>query len=213
MDSSTDEYFGTLGGSLMKDLLAGLQVDDNDWSIEQLEKELDSYENQPSLFQQPLPSLNAASVVVSHSQQRSSSILPMLSQVNTTAPLPPPGIGSSNTADAWSLSLQNFTSLSLQADFLAADSARKQTRPSPPPGMAALVGAEDYDIQEKQVVAPPPGLLGRIVESTPVPPKQEFCFLLSTKQQRASTGRDERSWSHCWSPNSFVTNKKGSVSE
>jgi hypothetical protein len=176
MDSSTDEYFGTLGGSLMKDLLAGLQVDDNDWSIEQLEKELDSYENQPSLFQQPLPSLNAASVVVSHSQQRSSSILPMLSQVNTTAPLPPPGIGSSNTADAWSLSLQNFTSLSLQADFLAADSARKQTRPSPPPGMAALVGAEDYDIQEKQVVAPPPGLLGRIVESTPVPPKQEFAF-------------------------------------
>ena len=70
MDSSTDEYFGTLGGSLMKDLLADLQVDDNDWSLEQLEKELESYEKGPSLVHQPLPSLNAASVVVSHSQQR-----------------------------------------------------------------------------------------------------------------------------------------------
>ena len=75
-----DEYFGTLGGSLMKDLLADLQVDDNDWSLEQLEKELESYEKEPSILQQqPLPSLNAASLVVSHSQQRSSSLLPMLS--------------------------------------------------------------------------------------------------------------------------------------
>lgn len=185
MDSSTDEYFGTLGGSLMKDLLAGLQVDDNDWSIEQLEKELESYEKQPSLVQQPLPSLNAASVVVSHSQQRSSSLLPMFSQGSTTASLAPPGIGSNPTTDAWSLSLQKFTSLSLQDDFLAADSARKQTRP--PPGMAALVGAEDYDIKEKQVLFPPPGLragipepapgppgLGIFTQPTPVPPKQDL---------------------------------------
>jgi len=175
MDSSTDEYFGTLGGSLMKDLLADLQVDDNDWSIEQLEKELESYEKEPSLVQQqPLPSLNAASVVVSHSQQRSSSLLPMLNQGTSSVPLPPPGMGTNDTTDAWSLSLQKFTSLSLQEDFLAADSARKQTRP--PPGMAALMGAEDYDIKEKQVIPPPPGLGGGIVQSTPVPPKQELPF-------------------------------------
>ena len=159
-----DEYFGTLGGSLMKDLLADLQVDDNDWSLEQLEKELESYEKEPSILQQtPLPSLNAASLVVSHSQQRTSSLLPMLSPgLTTTSTLPPPGmpgtINSNETADAWSLSLQKFTDLSLQEDFLAADSARKQTATRPPPGMAALVGAEDYDVKEKQVLAAPPGL-------------------------------------------------------
>ena len=178
MDSSTDEYFGTLGGSLMKDLLADLQVDDNDWSLEQLEKELESYEKGPSLVQQPLPSLNAASVVVSHSQQRSSSILPMLSPGSGTAPLPPPGMGTSDTTDAWSLSLQKFTSLSLQEDFLAADSARKQTRP--PPGMAALAGAEDYDIKEKNVLSPPPGLPpglgGGIAKPAPIPPTQDIPF-------------------------------------
>jgi len=155
-----------------------LQVDDNDWSLEQLEKELESYEKGPSLVQQPLPSLNAASVVVSHSQQRSSSILPMLSPGSGTAPLPPPGMGTSDTTDAWSLSLQKFTSLSLQEDFLAADSARKQTRP--PPGMAALAGAEDYDIKEKNVLSPPPGLPpglgGGIAKPAPIPPTQDIPF-------------------------------------
>jgi hypothetical protein len=29
-DGSEDDYFASLGGSLMKDLLADLQVDDND---------------------------------------------------------------------------------------------------------------------------------------------------------------------------------------
>ena len=154
-----DEYFGTLGGSLMKDLLADLQVDDNDWSIEQLEKELESYEKEPSILQQqPLPSLNAASLVVSHSQQRSSSLLPMLSPGSTMDSLPPPGMANNSAADAWSLSLQKFTDLSLQEDFLAADTARKQTTPRPPPGMAALMGAEDYDIKETQVMPLPPGL-------------------------------------------------------
>lgn len=169
-----DEYFGTLGGSLMKDLLADLQVDDNDWSLEQLEKELESYEKEPSILQQqPLPSLNAASLVVSHSQQRSSSLLPMLSPGLTmgSSTLPPPGmpgtINNNDAADAWSLSLQKFTDLSLQEDFLAADSARKQTASRPPPGMAALVGAEDYDVKEKQILSPPPGLGGGM----PPPPK------------------------------------------
>jgi len=174
MDSSTDDdFFGTLGGSLMKDLLAGLQVDDNDWSMEQLEKELDYLDEEPSFVQQhPLPSLNAASLVVSHAQERQSSILSILPSATSSAtPSLPPGMGSSNAADAWSLSLQNFTSLSLQDDFLAADSARKQIRP--PPGLASLAGAEDYDIKEKQVIAPPPGLGGGAVAVEPPPDVQK----------------------------------------
>lgn len=170
MDSSTDDYFGTLGGTLMKDLLADLQVDDNDWSLEQLEKELETMVQEPSLEQQPLPSLNAASLIVSHGQDRSSSLLSMLSPGASSAPLPPPGMGGPGGSDAWSLSLQKFTSLSLQDDFLAADSARKQTRPPPPPGLASLVGAEDYDVKEKPTIAPPPGLGGGMASPPPALP-------------------------------------------
>jgi hypothetical protein len=51
-DGSEDDYFASLGGSLMKDLLADLQVDDNDtgagWlSLEQLEQELAHLDNNP----------------------------------------------------------------------------------------------------------------------------------------------------------------------
>jgi hypothetical protein len=164
MDGS-DEYFGTLGGSLMKDLLADLQVDDNDWSLEQLEKELASLDqHEPAvagLQQQSFPSFDAASLVVD--AQGVSSLFPTSN--GTAAAVPPPGMGGVDVgggADAWSLSLQNFTSLSLQDDFLAADSAKKQnqSRPPPPPPGMALDEAEDYDIKEKPVIAPPPGLMG-----------------------------------------------------
>ena len=168
-----DEYFGTLGGSLMKDLLADLQVDDNDWSLEQLEKELASLDQQevpiPSFQQSSLPSFNAASLVVSHAQERSSaSLFPMSSP---SASMAPPGMGGVDVGgdgtDAWSLSLQKFTALSLQEDFLAADSARRQSQQQqtlPPPGLAALEGAEDYDIGEKPAIAPPPGLVGAVTQ-------------------------------------------------
>lgn len=161
-----DEYFGTLGGSLMKDLLADLQVDDNDWSLEQLEKELASLDQQetaaPSFQQSSFPSFDAASLVVSHAQERSAASLFPPTAASISAP-PPPGMGGVNVgggADAWSLSLQNFTALSLQEDFLAADSARKQneSRAVAPPGLVALEGAEEYDIKEKPAIAPPPGM-------------------------------------------------------
>jgi len=163
--SSTDEYFGTLGGSLMRDLLADLQVEDNDWSLEQLEKELASLDQEPSLEQQPLDSLNAASLIVSHAQERSSSIttMPLLPGTATIRSAPS---GLANTTDAWSLSLQKFTSLSLQDDFLAADSARKQNQSQDPTsqGISSLLGAEDYDIKEKQILVVPSGLGGASVD-------------------------------------------------
>ena len=165
MDSSTDEFFGTLGGSLMKDLLADLQVGDNDFSLAELERELASMDHAPSLDQQPLPSLNAASMIVSHAQGRS---MPH-SGTTTTNTVGPPGLA--GTTDAWSLSLEKFTSLSLQDDFLAADSARKQTNPVSQ-SIASLLGAEDYDIQEKQILIPPPGLGGGGVQ--PSTSQQEF---------------------------------------
>jgi hypothetical protein len=181
-----DDYFASLGGSLMKDLLADLQVDENDWSLEQLEKELKSLDLEPSgpsfMLQQPLgfPSLDAASLVVTHAQERSAGeILP-----SAPSSAPPPGMGGVDVGsmDAWTLSLQKFTSLALQEDFLAADSARKQNQKRDPlleAALLALDGAEDYDIKEKPTIPPPPGLGGgtplasTVVAPFPAIPKKE----------------------------------------
>mmetsp|Transcript_53465 Transcript_53465/g.130167 ORF Transcript_53465/g.130167 Transcript_53465/m.130167 type:complete len:707 (-) Transcript_53465:135-2255(-) len=180
----TDDYFGALGGSLMKDLLADLQVDEGDdlFSLDQLEKELASMDHGPPLDQAPpplfggggggpvgltLPPLNAASLVNAHAQERSTAA----GDSTTAAQPPPPG------ADAWSLSLQNFTSLSLQEDFLAADSARKKNHQQPAP---QLDGAEEYDVKEKLSIAPPPGMVGGVVPPAPpvdepdIPPKHRL---------------------------------------
>ena len=61
----------------MKDLLADLQVDDNDFSLDQLEKELATLDHEPTQLQDSaLPSLDAASLVVSHAQERSAGLVP-----------------------------------------------------------------------------------------------------------------------------------------
>lgn len=169
MDFSSDEYFGTLGQGLMKDLLADLQVEDGDWSLDQLEQELaqlDQEPSQPAQSQpQPLPTLDAASLVVQHAQGR------------TAAAVPSTGLG--DGIDAWSLSLEKFTALSLQDDFLAADSVRKQQQQTLPPTpqfpSSTLDAAEDYDIAEKAVLAPPPGLgVGVPSEAQTVPKPKPF---------------------------------------
>ena len=139
----------------MKDLLADLQVEDGDWSLDQLERELAQLDQEPSQQpsqQQGLPTLDAASLVVMHAKERSAS------GPETTAPLPP-----NDGIDAWSLSLEKFTALSLQEDFLAADSERKQQQQkslgaTPKVPTNTFDGAEDYDIAEKPALAPPPGL-------------------------------------------------------
>jgi len=159
MDSfGNDDSYATLG--LMKALLADLQVDDGDFSLEQLERELATLDDgTPPQFQQqhhqPLPTLDAASLVVSHQQQA----LPMMTMMRSM------GMNQSSTmnqgVDAWSLSLQNFTAMSLQDDFLAADSARKKQQTLQPTTMmlsSSLEGAEEYDIGEKITLRAPPGL-------------------------------------------------------
>ena len=155
MDYSSDDYLATLGGSLMKDLLADLQVDDADWSLEQLESELAQLDHEPQAQMQATPALSAASMVVSHAQGRAPGY-----QGVAQPPQAQPGM------DAWSLSLEKFTALSLEQDFLAADTVRKQQQnvihqqaiPAPP--AVSLEGAEDYDVVAKPSLAPPPGLGG-----------------------------------------------------
>jgi hypothetical protein len=146
MDFSSEDYLATLGGSLMKDLLADLQVDDGDWSLEQLERELSTLDQGAQHAPHSVPTLSAASLVVSHAQTRSAGAGGMMQPASA-----PGGM------DAWSLSLEKFTALSLEQDFLAADTVRKQQQA--PPGFS-LEGAEDYDIGEKATLPPPPGLAG-----------------------------------------------------
>src|SRR3569832_1629479 len=116
--SDDDDLFASLGGSLMRDILADLQVDDDEsnWlSLEQLEQELSKLES-PSLLMstdqdQSSAPFSAASMVVQHAA--------------SSATAPPVHVPD-QPVDAWSLSLQKFTHTSLEQDFLQADSVRKE---------------------------------------------------------------------------------------
>jgi len=152
---STDELFASLGGSLMKDLWADLEVDGDDgigFSLEQLERELAHLDETPGsndTIRQTIPvispilesafappggghTMSTANYIVSHQNlEGAATTFPTSSQI-----APP------TTADAWQKSLQNFSSMSgLEHAFLAADSLRK--KPKPPPGF--LDRAEDYN--------------------------------------------------------------------
>jgi hypothetical protein len=138
----------------MRDLLADLQSgggDDHDattsWSLEQLEKEL-AHLDQP-VFAAP----SAASLVVSHAQERAAAAVQSQTPFLSTAiPTSAPASG-----DAWSNSLERFTAMSLEHEFLAADSARKQNaNVTMAPDFAH---AEDYNISELVTLSPPPGLM------------------------------------------------------
>jgi len=162
----------------MKDLLADLQVDDGDFSLDQLEKELATLDQDPLQLQtQSILPMDAASLVVSHAQERATAM-------PTGAPLPNQGF------DAWSLSLQNFTAMSLQEDFLAADSARRKQHGTPQALQSILVeGAEEYDIGEKAILTPPPGLGVPPVGFTSEPP-EPFPFP-KTPQNSVNFGVEE----------------------
>jgi hypothetical protein len=160
-----DDLFQSLGGSLMKDLLADLQGDDEGgWlSLEQLEKELSQLDNSAPdhhhhhAYQQlPPAAMTAASMVVGGHGQSSVVGGGLLGSVTVTK---------QPSADAWKESLQKFTALSLDQDFLAADTVRKQQATALlPPGF--LAEAQDYDATEKVLMKPPPGLLGATTTRT-----------------------------------------------
>ena len=185
--SNSDEYYdageddddildlaASLGGSLMKDLLADLAVNEDDaqeWlHLEQLERELHHLDLTSAAEQQQQHQTAAGMVVSSHASAAAqafgtgSSLMTLYS--NNYVVDDEDNANNNNSAlDAWSLSLQKFTASSVAADFLQADSARKQQQetaaaPSrPPPGMLAM---EDYDITSTATVplprGPPPGI-------------------------------------------------------
>ena len=97
----------------MKDLLADLQVGDEDFSLEHLERELAQLDDEPepqARTQAGSLPMNAASLVVSHAQEQQSAAM-AFGAPPSFAPAP-----ADQGMDAWSLSLQNFTSLSLQEE-------------------------------------------------------------------------------------------------
>lgn len=157
----------SFGGSLMKDLLADLKLDDDDWdSLANLEKQLQDMES--SAPESTLATPTAASLVVASHQP--------------TTPLPvttPPAVDPNGSLDAWSISLQKFASSSLEKDFLEANSARKEverSQPRPPPGLAHL---KEYDVNSTPAV--PPGL------SPPIP-EEELVNQLASKLEHQLLG-------------------------
>ena len=178
-DEGGFDFAASLGGSLMKDLLADLAVDEEDaqeWlNLEQLEQELQHLDlDQGSAV---APPSTAAGMVVS-SQAAAAQAFQTHSLMGSAGAMPPP-LPTSTTQqpevsamDAWSLSLQKFTASSVMAaDFLEADSARKQQQSSattttasggvaPPPGLKVdlLAKAEEYDVTLSANVPPPPGI-------------------------------------------------------
>jgi hypothetical protein len=122
----------------------------------------------------PPPPMSAAGMVVNRQEALSQYHLAPPTTMATFAP------GSADAQqmdamDAWSLSLQKFAASSLEADFLQADSVRKNNNqppppsftaaapppPPPPPGMPTVAEFAPYDVTESAtvaVMAPPPGL-------------------------------------------------------
>ena len=157
----------------MKDLWADLQAGDTEedeammgWSLEQLERELAHLEDEgPPPSQMPPPGMpSAASLVVSHAQER-------LAQDGTSLQTPAPTV---SAADAWSQSLQNFAALSLDQDFLAADSARKHTVTATPGIDAELLrNVQEYNVAEVATVYRPPGITPSRPPGMPFPAQKE----------------------------------------
>lgn len=119
-----DDIFATMGGSLLNDLLADLDNTQNDDLFASLEKELaTSYggagPNDNNKIKAP-PGLGSAGAFVVNQQQSSSSV-----PVSTTSAAPVP---ITNPEDAWSAALAQFGGMSLAADFLAADTAKKNNQ-------------------------------------------------------------------------------------
>ena len=201
-DDDDDDMMNFGVGSLMKDLLADLNVDEDDannlLSLEQLENELRNLEASGGTahpFEGAIPPSNnamtsAAGMVVNSQAAYAQQLSPVpaaTTHMEATSPM-----------DAWSLSLQKFTASSLEADFLQADSARKAASAMtlPPPGL--LDAAIDYDVTETATtMAPPPGMTNnsqqvisqaaaKLVQQLTTASSSEFALKLSQGLGRVS---------------------------
>jgi hypothetical protein len=182
-DNDNDEMdmFASLGGSLMKDLLADLAVDDDDtaqwFSLAQLEKELKQMEqtsgNMDGMTDHNNTVNTAAGMVVQNqmavAQQafgNAAYSYPSMTSSDTAAQMhqQQPLLyhpASLSTLDAWSSTLANAATLQ---DFLQADTARKSSTAAttsglaPPPGLSNA-SFRPYDVNESVTLEPPPGLV------------------------------------------------------
>ncbi|KAL7565103.1 hypothetical protein ACA910_005111 [Epithemia clementina (nom. ined.)] len=160
-----DDLFASLGGALMKNLLADLNDESGSGgllSLEELEQELAHFEDRgdplgiarTSAFDIQAPVTAASMVVQAQGQSQLASGFSQNENFNN--------LGS--PLDAWSLSLEKFTAASLQDDFLQADVERKAktsglaSASSLQQQSSLFQSAEDYDISEPLLVSPPPGL-------------------------------------------------------
>lgn len=161
------DFSASLGGSLMKDLLADLAVtedDTNDWlNLEQLERELQYLElDKNENTEKYAPALSAAGLVVNSQQAAAAATAVTTHPIHSQLQAQQTQTQTQTTMDAWSLSLQKFTATSVATDFLEADSARKQQQQqqqeTPLRSSGFLDHAADYDITLSATVPPPPGI-------------------------------------------------------
>jgi len=182
-----DDLFASLGGALMKNLLADLNDEGGSGgllSLEELEQELSHLDDRSApqtLSSVPELPNSAASMVLMAQQQDQ--------RLNISQPTSDP----SAPVDAWALSLEKFTAASLQDDFLLADSARKaksgpaETPPQPTQLQSSFLNeAEEYDVSEPMTVSAPPGLpsAGNAVT-------QSLVHQLTSKLETVVTASDE----------------------
>ena len=116
-----DDIFASMGGSLLNDLLSDLDNTSNDDLFTSLEQELaTSYGNNASSgggLKKAPPSAppglgSAAAFVVNNQQAVTATAVPTTNEIT-------------NPEDAWSAALGQFGGMSLAAEFLAADTAKK----------------------------------------------------------------------------------------
>ena len=187
LGNDDDDLFASLGGSLMKNLLADLNDESGTGgllSLEELEQELAHFEDRAApVSVAASPAMNtttantAASMVVRAQEQIQNASANQNDSFPNTMGTPP--------LDAWSLSLEKFTAASLQEDFLLADSERKAKSSGKPAAKmednsALFSTAEEYDVSEPMLVSPPPGLAARSSDSAAESLVQQLTTKLET---------------------------------
>jgi hypothetical protein len=200
LNESDDDAFTSLGGSLMKDLLADLNANDDasgGWlSLEQLELELDQLQQQntatPEVMERSSVAPTAASMVVTAAQLQSKQTAMDFAAVSAAAILQSRQL---LQQDAWTASLERFAATSsAQEEFLKADSQKKQT-------MDFITGAHEYSLvypppihnvtsQQQQILVDAASKLSSSVVASPPPrthgvrqPNMDFVELQHHQQQ------------------------------